>query len=809
MLGAQLSCLPAGERLPLLGCLNNVASRWLSAAWPWHPQAAEQRIPTHLHLPSVRSCTNIVARPNKPGTYVQLLTAIKASRDIGRLRRLCAEYGDRFDAVHAAAALARMPKVVEARQWHNDERLAERLSTLVPELLAKLEGFKDLLYARQISCSVWAVGRLAAVPDFDARKAVRPLLDDLASDSYRKLFQSGNPADISQLYHGLAMLQIREPSLLKALATLTCKRISSFKAHEAAMAAWALAKLNQHPRPTLAAIESHLVDNQLWLAPYNMSALLWALAKHGMLTDHLLLRMQLSIDIITNRMTPGQLGNVAWAVSKAARRGRAPPGSDSDLGTSATDVEPASAATSSPGAVLDSSGSHTAAAAAEPAAAPAEALPLLGVSAATGAVARAALQKLNSFDSSSLAQLSTSFAKLLREPGVLDDAARAQAIGVIRAATAAIAAETDAAAAPEETALLLDAMVAAQAYGGPSADAQRAAAVLLHHKTTPLLPMRPGQLASVARSAGRLGGTSPEALARLAKAAVTKLGAFEPGELESLGKGLRMAGHRDPALANALLRRTREMLGNARPGQQVALLRNLVFQVHGPTPGPAGTNPSDSTAAAARKAGARDGSETGAGADLSRAQTLSGLVHRTCNRLAPRLGELKSRELARFVQVCAAVRFRDRVLLGAVSLGLAAGRWRLTPGSCSLILLSLAELGWDDAVANGALYKEATRLLPEMRPEQLQELLVALGRGSRSGGLGGRSQGGAEGQEGNAEVTDTQAGDGKGGLADTKAKDARRALLLALGAEADSRGLADVKAGAERLLVSGVDGTSL
>lgn len=51
-----------------------------------------------------------------PRTYVQLLQHISRATKFAALEQLVAGYGDKFDGVHAAAALARLPKLVRPLQ---------------------------------------------------------------------------------------------------------------------------------------------------------------------------------------------------------------------------------------------------------------------------------------------------------------------------------------------------------------------------------------------------------------------------------------------------------------------------------------------------------------------------------------------------------------------------------------------------------------------------------------------------------------------------------------------------------------------
>ena len=50
-----------------------------------------------------------------PTNYVQLLASLRHAGDLHRLSHLVTQYSNRFDAVHVAAALTRLPKLVQYR----------------------------------------------------------------------------------------------------------------------------------------------------------------------------------------------------------------------------------------------------------------------------------------------------------------------------------------------------------------------------------------------------------------------------------------------------------------------------------------------------------------------------------------------------------------------------------------------------------------------------------------------------------------------------------------------------------------------
>lgn len=93
---------------------------WRSSRLPGlqHAHGGQCVQPTGLHLQLRGFQTLRLKRETythgAPKTYVQLLQHITRAPKFKRLEHLVAQYGDKFDAVHASAALARLPKLVSA-----------------------------------------------------------------------------------------------------------------------------------------------------------------------------------------------------------------------------------------------------------------------------------------------------------------------------------------------------------------------------------------------------------------------------------------------------------------------------------------------------------------------------------------------------------------------------------------------------------------------------------------------------------------------------------------------------------------------
>jgi hypothetical protein len=97
---------------------------------------------------------------------VQLLQHIGKTRKLYKLQELVSEYGPRFDAVHASAALVRLPKVVFAGDrgaGDLTEEKRKKVSGLLEKLAEQMVALRERVFARQVANSLWACGKLAAV----------------------------------------------------------------------------------------------------------------------------------------------------------------------------------------------------------------------------------------------------------------------------------------------------------------------------------------------------------------------------------------------------------------------------------------------------------------------------------------------------------------------------------------------------------------------------------------------------------------------------------------------------------------------
>jgi hypothetical protein len=96
---------------------------------------------------------------------VQLLQHIGKTRKLYKLQELVSTYGNKFDAVHASAALVRLPKVAYRHGTASADDLSDETKKKVVALLQKLSGhmvgMRDRMYARQVANALWACGKLA------------------------------------------------------------------------------------------------------------------------------------------------------------------------------------------------------------------------------------------------------------------------------------------------------------------------------------------------------------------------------------------------------------------------------------------------------------------------------------------------------------------------------------------------------------------------------------------------------------------------------------------------------------------------
>jgi hypothetical protein len=139
---------------------------------PCHPRPRAHRPASPRSPPPAAQARSFASRAlrdryaGQPTTYVQLLQHIGRTRKLYKLEGLVSEYGARFDAVHASAALARLPKVLFAGQrtageLSDDQR--RKVSGLLERLSEQMVALRERVFARQVANSLWACAKLAQV----------------------------------------------------------------------------------------------------------------------------------------------------------------------------------------------------------------------------------------------------------------------------------------------------------------------------------------------------------------------------------------------------------------------------------------------------------------------------------------------------------------------------------------------------------------------------------------------------------------------------------------------------------------------
>jgi hypothetical protein len=243
----------------------------------------------------------------EPSTYLQLLAAIRTAPSLQRLEHLLVTYGDRLDAVHVAAAVVRLPRLIKFRP----EDLVDRSRDVVvpgpglprvrrkhgsqprathQELAAAIAGRIDALLPahtsrfmpRQVACSVWAFGELQRLGVVQGMGSLPALLAAVESNDLAALRDHGHGADYAQLLQGLAKLgrpSVAEPFLAKLLP-LVQSQLGSLQQRELHMVAWALAALNEATPQRMQGVADELMrTGTAFLLPASCAAVFWAFAR--------------------------------------------------------------------------------------------------------------------------------------------------------------------------------------------------------------------------------------------------------------------------------------------------------------------------------------------------------------------------------------------------------------------------------------------------------------------------------------------------------------------------------------------------
>lgn len=234
---------------------------------------------------------------SEPTTYMQLLAALRNARTVQRLQHLVSAYSDRFDAVHLAAAFARLPRLLQHRTQDLVDRSdvvviptpglrrtrhrhgarikpthLEAGAALAAQLDALLPTHAGNFLPRQACCTVWALGELA-------RRGLLPVgyphpaghlpdvLLSLTRGNFASLRMHGQGVDYAQLLQGLAKLGYRDEELLGRVVGLLSEpaasgappRLAALQPRELQMVAWALAAMEYGRREVYDAVADRLL----------------------------------------------------------------------------------------------------------------------------------------------------------------------------------------------------------------------------------------------------------------------------------------------------------------------------------------------------------------------------------------------------------------------------------------------------------------------------------------------------------------------------------------------------------------------
>ncbi|KAG2439738.1 hypothetical protein HYH02_010615 [Chlamydomonas schloesseri] len=241
----------------------------------------------------------------EPTTYTQLLASVRAAKSLKRLEHLVEVYADRFDAVHVAAAVARLPHLLRyreadtvdlaeaavvlpagmsrTRRKHGAQpragsaeaaaRLAARLDAMLPQHVAHF-------FPRQAACSVWAFGELRRRGVIERMHSLPQVLMAVTRGNLQPLRVHGAGVDFAQLLHGLAKLGHDDEPLLDALLPLVEERLGGMQQRELQMSVWALAALRRATPELLEAVAQQLRSTgTAFLLPSACASVFWAYAK--------------------------------------------------------------------------------------------------------------------------------------------------------------------------------------------------------------------------------------------------------------------------------------------------------------------------------------------------------------------------------------------------------------------------------------------------------------------------------------------------------------------------------------------------
>ncbi|GBF98873.1 hypothetical protein Rsub_11477 [Raphidocelis subcapitata] len=268
---ADGAAVPAAERAAATAAASTSGAA-TQAGWHQHQQSRAFAHHAHRNDPYTTAPTN----------YVQLLQHITSARRLVRLESLLRDHGPKFDALHVAAAIAVVPRLLGAaveRGGGLTPEQARRPRAVLEQLQELAAAHAERLQARQIANIVWALGKCHKVlgareTDSQARALAGQLLSELAGGGYRKLHQGGGAGDAAQLLHGMARLRLRRAGALEALAAFVADPRRPATVGQLALAAWGFGRLAWRDEALLESVAARVAAERLYLRPWSMAALL-------------------------------------------------------------------------------------------------------------------------------------------------------------------------------------------------------------------------------------------------------------------------------------------------------------------------------------------------------------------------------------------------------------------------------------------------------------------------------------------------------------------------------------------------------
>ncbi|PNG99150.1 hypothetical protein TSOC_015078, partial [Tetrabaena socialis] len=279
---------------------------------------------------------------SEPTTYTQLLASIRSVTKLKAMQHLVTTYADRFDAVHVAAAVTRLPHLLRYRpadlvdrseqvvvqtpglprlRRKHGAQLRSVSSAVATELAAGLDALLPAhakhFFPRQAACTIWAFGELRRAGVIDRMASLPDVLLAVTRDGMEPLRVHGHGVDFAQLLQGLAKLEHADPQLLQPLCGLLAGRLASLQPRELQMAAWGLAALGVTDADLFNRIAAELCKSgTTFLLPAGLAAVFQAFAKAGVRRPDLMERLAGSMIGQALLLAPQDVATTLWACSR-------------------------------------------------------------------------------------------------------------------------------------------------------------------------------------------------------------------------------------------------------------------------------------------------------------------------------------------------------------------------------------------------------------------------------------------------------------------------------------------------------------